>query len=171
MVKEGKFREDLYFRLNIIPVYLPPLRHRRDDIPLLCEYFMNRFVVRLNRPNPQIDEDVIAKLVSYNWPGNVRELENVIERMLVLSKNGHIKTEQLPKNFYSSKTSVVTVQAEYIEEIDLSETVSNVEDQLVQWALTKANGNLAKAASLLNIPRSSLQYKVSKLSSRNQQND
>lgn len=171
LVKEGKFREDLYFRLNIIPVYLPPLRHRKDDIPLLCEYFMNRFAVRLNRPNPQIDEDVIAKLVSYNWPGNVRELENVIERMLVLSKNGHLKTEQLPKNFYRSKTSVVTVEPEYIEEIDLPETVSNVEDQLVQWALTKANGNLAKAASLLNIPRSSLQYKVSKLSSRNQQTD
>ena len=133
---------------------------------------MDKLTRRFNRPNPKIDEEVLDKFISYDWPGNVRELENVIERMLVLSKNGHLKTEQLPKNFYSSKTSAVTtVQTEYLEEIDLSETVSNVEDQLVQWALAKANGNLAKAASLLNIPRSSLQYKVSKLSSRNKQND
>ena len=171
LVEQGKFREDLYFRLNIIPIYLPPLKYRRDDIPLLCNHFMDKLTRRFNRPNPQIDEEILDKFISYDWPGNVRELENVIERMLVLSKNGHLKMEQLPENFYSSKTSAVTIQAEYLEKIDLSETVSNVEDQLVQWALAKANGNLAKAASLLNIPRSSLQYKVSKLNNRNQQTD
>ena len=171
LVEQGKFREDLYFRLNIVPIYLPPLKYRREDIPLLCNHFMDKLTMRFNRPNPQIDEEVMDKFISYDWPGNVRELENIIERMLVLSKSGHLKIEQLPKNFYSLKTLVVTVQTEYLEQIDLSETVSNMEDQLVQWALAKANGNLAKAASLLNIPRSSLQYKVSKFSSRNQQND
>lgn len=171
LVDQGKFREDLYFRLNIVPVFLSPLKYRREDIPLLCSHFMDKLTMRFNRPNPQIDEDVMDKFISYDWPGNVRELENVIERMLVLSKNGHLKIEQLPENFYSSKQSAITVKTDSLEKIDLPQTVSNLEDQLVQWALTKANGNLAKAAALLNIPRSSLQYKVSKLSGRNQQND
>ncbi len=165
LVGEGKFREDLYFRLNIIPVYLPPLRHRKDDIPLLCEYFMNRFAVRLNRPNPQIDEDVMDRLVSYSWPGNVRELENIIERMLALSKDSHITMKLLPVEFFESDTSAVTVQTDYLDQIDLHKTIADLESQLVHWALAKANGNLAKAALLLNIPRSSLQYKISKFSS------
>ncbi len=165
LVAEGKFREDLYFRLNIVPLYLPPLRHRKDDIPLLCEYFLNRLADRLNRPNPQIDEDVMAKLIDYDWPGNVRELENIIERMLVLSKDSHIKIDLLPPEFFESNTSPVTLRTEYLDQIDLQKTIANIEEQLVRWALAKAEGNLAKAASLLNMPRSSLQYKISKLNS------
>jgi DNA-binding NtrC family response regulator len=163
LIAEGKFREDLYFRLNIIPLYLPPLRHRRDDIPLLCEYFINRLADRLNRPNSQIDEDVMAKLIDYDWPGNVRELENIIERMLVLSKDSHIKIDLLPSEFFESSTPPVTVRTDYLDQVDLQKTIANIEEQLVLWALTKADGNLAKAAVLLNIPRSSLQYKISKL--------
>ncbi len=165
LVAEGKFREDLYFRLNIVPLYLPPLRHRRDDIPLLCEYFLNRLADRLNRPNPQIDEDVMAKLIDYDWPGNVRELENIIERMLVLSKDSHVKIDLLPPEFFESNTPPVIVRTDYLEQIDLQKTTTNIEEQLIRWALTKAEGNLAKAASLLNLPRSSLQYKISKLNS------
>ena len=165
LIEKGLFREDLYFRLNIVPVYLPPLRHRKDDIPLLCEHFMNQFAVRLNRLNPRIDENVMSKLISYNWPGNVRELENIVERMLVLSKNSHIKMELLPAEFSEPDTSAVTVRTDYLDQIDINRTIINIEGQLVQWALVKADGNLAKAASLLNIPRSSLQYKISKLDS------
>ena len=168
LVEEGKFREDLYFRLNIIPLYLPPLRHRREDIPLLCKYFMDKLAIRLNRPNPQIDQDVMVKFSSYSWPGNVRELENIIERMLVLSKDGHIKLDLLPSEFSDSDVSTVVVRTDYIEEIDLPKTMANVEGQLVYWAMAKADGNLAKAASLLNVPRSSLQYKISKLDSQKQ---
>jgi DNA-binding NtrC family response regulator len=171
LVEEGKFREDLYFRLNIVPVYLPPLKYRREDIPLLCTHFIDKLTMRLNRPNPQIDKEVLDEFTNYDWPGNVRELENVIERMLVLSRNGHLTTEQLPKDFYHSKTSAVTVQTEYLEKIDMSETISNMEDQLIQWAMAKANRSLTKAASLLSIPRSSLQYKVSRLNSRNKRNE
>ncbi|MHC4110531.1 MAG: sigma-54-dependent transcriptional regulator [Planctomycetota bacterium] len=163
LVAEGKFREDLYFRLNIIPLYLPPLQHRRDDIPLLCEYFLNKLADRLNRPNSQIDEDVMAKLIDYNWPGNVRELENIIERMLVLSKDGHIKIDLFPPEFFESSTPPVTVRTDYLDQVDLQKTITNIEEQLLRWALSKADGNLAKAAVLLNIPRSSLQYKISKL--------
>jgi DNA-binding NtrC family response regulator len=165
LVEEGKFREDLYFRLNIVPVHLPPLRQRKEDIPLLCEYFMNRLAVKLNRPDPQIDENVMAKLISYSWPGNVRELENIVERMLVLSKDGHIEMDLLPAEFFDSETSAVIVRTEYLDRIDLHRTVADIEGQLVRWAFAKAGGNLAKSASLLNIPRSSLQYKISKLDS------
>jgi DNA-binding NtrC family response regulator len=165
LVEKGLFREDLYFRLNIVPVYLPPLRHRKDDIPLLCEHFMSQFAVRLNRLNPRIDEKVMAKLISYNWPGNVRELENIVERMLVLSKNSHIKMELLPEEFSEPDISAVTVRTDYLDQIDIHKTIVDIEGQLVRWALVKADGNLAKAASLLNIPRSSLQYKMSKLDS------
>ncbi len=163
LVEDGGFREDLYFRLNIIPLYLPPLRDRKADIPLLCDYFMDRFSIRLNQSDLKIDEEVIAKLINYSWPGNVRELENIIERMLVLSKDGHITIDQLPKEFFEPDTSTVTIHTDYIDQIDLPKTVTDIECQLVRWALTKAEGNLAKAASLLNIPRSSLQYKISKL--------
>jgi DNA-binding NtrC family response regulator len=165
LVAEEKFREDLYFRLNIVPVYLPPLRQRREDIPLLCEYFTNRFATRLNLPNPRIDQEVMAKLISYSWPGNVRELENIIERMLVLSKDTQIRVDMLPVEFFEPSVSAVTVRTEHLEQTNLRETLVNIEDQLVRWALMKADGNLAKAASLLNIPRSSLQYKMSKLDS------
>ncbi|MHC4387543.1 MAG: sigma-54-dependent transcriptional regulator [Planctomycetota bacterium] len=165
LVAEEKFREDLYFRLNIVPVYLPPLRQRREDIPLLCEYFTNRFATRLNLPNPRIDQEVMAKLISYSWPGNVRELENIIERMLVLSKDTQITVDMLPVEFFEPSVSAVTVRTEHLEQTNLRETLVNIEDQLVRWALMKADGNLAKAASLLNIPRSSLQYKMSKLDS------
>ncbi len=163
LIEEGQFREDLYFRLNIIPLYLPPLRDRKADIPLLCDYFTNRFAIRLNHPDVRIDEKVIEKLTNYSWPGNVRELENIIERMFVLSKDGYITIDQLPKEFFEPDTSTVTIHTDYIDQIDLPKTVTDIESQLVRWALTKAEGNLAKAASLLNIPRSSLQYKISKL--------
>jgi transcriptional regulator with PAS, ATPase and Fis domain len=163
LVKKGRFREDLYFRLNVVPVHIPPLRQRREDIPLLCDYFANRFAVYLNRPSPQIDEEAMSKLVNYIWPGNVRELENIIERMLVLSKDGHIRAEMLPAEFFEPDTSAVTIRTDYLERVDLPKMTANIEDQLIRWALAKSGGNLAKAASLLNIPRSSLQYKISKL--------
>ena len=171
LVEQGKFREDLYFRLNIVPVYLPLLRHRREDIPLLCEYFMNRIALRLNRPEPHIDQEVIAKFMGYTWPGNVRELENIIERMLVLSKDSHIKMDLLPEEFFESDTSAVTIQTDYLDQIDLHKTIAELEGQLVRWALAKTDGNLAKAASLLNIPRSSLQYKISKFNHEQQRTE
>ncbi|MHC4682410.1 MAG: sigma-54-dependent transcriptional regulator [Planctomycetota bacterium] len=163
LVREGKFREDLYFRLNIIPLYIPPLRHRKQDIPTLCEHFMNVYAVRLNRLDVKMGPDVMDKLMAYSWPGNVRELQNHIERMLVLSKDGQITTDLLPPDLVEPDAGLVTICTDYIDTVNLPEVLSSVEDRLVQWALFKSNGNLAKAASCLNIPRSSLQYKVSKL--------
>ena len=170
LVEDGQFREDLYFRLNIIPLYLPPLRNRKSDIPLLHEHFTNRFAISLNRSDVRVDEEVIEKLTNYRWPGNVRELENIVERMLVLSKDGHITIDQLPKEFFEPDASTVTIHTDYIDQIDLNKTITDIERQLIRWAIAKAEGNLAKAASLLNIPRSSLQYKTSKLNGSSNQN-
>ena len=103
-------------------------------------------------------------LQKYHWPGNVRELQNHIERMLVLSQDGRITGDLLPQEFLTPEAELVTVRTEYADSIDLPKTIAEVEDHLVRWALAKANGNLSKAATLLNIPRSSLQYKTSKLS-------
>jgi len=167
LVKAGAFREDLYFRLNIVPVCLPLLRHRKEDIPLLCEHFMDDYAVRLNRPGAKMDPEVMNKMMQYAWPGNVRELENHIERMLVLSQDGNITTDLLPQEFLVPDTELVTVRTDNVDSVDLPKTIAAVEDHLVRWALAKSNGNLAKAASLLNIPRSSLQYKTSKLSESN----
>jgi transcriptional regulator with PAS, ATPase and Fis domain len=167
LVENGQFREDLYFRLNIIPLYLPRLCDRKADIPLLCKYFMDRFAIRLNYSGVKIDKEVIEKLTQYSWPGNVRELENIIERMLVLSKDGCITKDQLPEEFFEPDVSAVTIRTDYIDQIDLSQTMNHIECQLVRWALAKAEGNLSKASSLLSIPRSSFQYKVSKLDSNN----
>jgi DNA-binding NtrC family response regulator len=163
LVKEGVFREDLYFRLNIVPLYLPPLQHRKQDIPLLCEHFMKVYAVRLNRPDAKMDPDVMDKMMKYAWPGNVRELQNHIERMLVLSQDGNITTDSLPQEFLVPETELVSIHTEYVDSIDLPKTIAAVEDHLVKWAISKSNGNLSKAALLLNIPRSSLQYKTSKL--------
>ncbi|MHC4702608.1 MAG: sigma-54 interaction domain-containing protein, partial [Planctomycetota bacterium] len=163
LVKEGGFREDLFFRLNIVPLYLPPLQQRKQDIPLLCEYFMHAYAVRLNRPNAKMDPEVMDKMMEYSWPGNIRELQNHIERMLVLSQDGNITAELLPQEFLMPEAELVTIRTECADSIDLPKTIAAVEDRLVKWALSKTDGNLSKAASLLNIPRSSLQYKTSKL--------
>lgn len=163
LVREGTFREDLYFRLNIVPISLPALRHRKEDIPLLCEHFMNIYAVRLNRPDARMNPEVMDKMMKYDWPGNVRELQNHIERMLVLSRDGSITADLLPQEFLTPETELVTIRTEYAESIDLPKTIAAVEDHMVKWALAKSNGNLSKAAALLNIPRSSLQYKTSKL--------
>jgi DNA-binding NtrC family response regulator len=165
LVREGTFREDLYFRLNIVPLYIPPLRHRKLDIPILCEHFMNLYAVRLNRPDTKMNPDVMDKMMKYAWPGNVRELQNHIERMLVLSQGGNITSDLLPSEVLGPGTELVTICTEYVDNIDLPNTMSVMEDHFVKWALSKSNGNVSKAASCLNIPRSSLQYKISKLES------
>jgi DNA-binding NtrC family response regulator len=171
LVREDKFREDLYFRLNIVPLYIPPLRHRKQDIPVLCEHFINLYAVRLNRPDAKMDPDVMDKMMKYSWPGNVRELQNQIERMLVLSQDGNITSDLMPSEVLEPGTELVTICTEYIDSIDLPKTMSAMEDHFVKWAISKSNGNVSKAASSLNIPRSSLQYKISKLESNDIDND
>jgi len=161
----GSFREDLFYRLNVVPIHVPPLRERKEDIPLLVEHFLQGLAVRLNRGGLSIAPAALRKLQDYHWPGNVRELEHVLERMATLSRDGALGVDDLPElPAASPAASVATLSLSALSRVDLAAVLDDVEGRLVRWALERARGNLARAAEILSIPRSTLQYKVTKLS-------
>lgn len=152
MMKENKFREDLYFRLNVFPVFVPPLRERKEDIPLLLKHFMTKYGYK----NTTIEDSVIEKLINYNWPGNIRELENMVYRLCIVSKGDKIKLEHLPIELRNNTVS---------EEFNLPEGSFNLEEfekEVVQKAIAKFNGNKTKAAEYLAMPRHILIYRLEK---------
>jgi len=154
MVSENKFREDLFYRINVIPVTIPPLRERKSDIPLLIEYFKNKYAPHKNLIFP---DKVIKVLQEYNWPGNIRELENLIERLSVLKYENEVKLKDLP--FFNTEFEHKEFSFSIPENgISLDE----VEKNMIKLALKKANGNQTKAAELLKIPRHILVYRIKK---------
>lgn len=161
-VEKGEFREDLYYRINVFPLHLPPLRERRDDVVPLTEFFMKRFADKLGRPDPRITEEARRVLMQQSWPGNVRELENAIERAMILSPNGLIDRNQL--SFLSSKADD---PAKTGGEIDLSAggiDLEELEKSLVTKALALADNNQMAAARLLGLTRSKLRSRLKNLS-------
>jgi two-component system response regulator HydG len=156
-VRQGRFREDLYYRLHILPVYLPPLRERKEDIPLLADFFLRKITVDIRRPGAQLTNEGIQVLKAYDWPGNVRELENVLERALVLSEHNRIDPESL--SFLSARPGGTEI-AKY--GMDLEAALASVEKRLLEQAMKEAGGVKAKAAKLLNIKESALYYKLEK---------
>ena len=156
MVDEGKFREDLYYRLNIFPIMLPPLRERPKDIVNLTNHFISVFA-----PNEDIaiDDDALNILKNYHFRGNVRELKNLAERLTLLSINGKITTETIP---YEIKFPDIRPDHLTFENMALNDILENVEMNSIQMALDKTNGNKAKASELLGIPASTLKSKISK---------
>jgi two-component system NtrC family response regulator len=155
LVKEKKFREDLYYRLNVISVLLPALRERKEDIPSLIEHFLKKF----GDTDCQIEDEAMHSLMNYSWPGNVRELENTIERALVLKKDCVIRKENLPEKIWKGEKRIGNVVMDLPEEgIDLEE----VEKELIKIALEKANGNQTQAAKYLGISRPTLLYRMEK---------
>lgn len=162
LAREGVFREDLYYRLNVLPIQIPPLCERPEDIPVLCEHLLEKLSTKLNRTTPRLSPSVLRKLSEYRWPGNVRELENVLERIVALGDAGDLAETMLPSVMGSLAESPIEVRTEGLTEIRLEDVLADVERRLIQWALKKADGNLAQAASLLGLPRSTLQYKIEK---------
>ncbi|MBN1996758.1 sigma-54-dependent Fis family transcriptional regulator [candidate division KSB1 bacterium] len=154
LIKEGKFREDLYYRLNVFPINLKPLRERKSDIPVLVDYFINQ---KVNRANIKISDNVLNSLMNYSWPGNVRELKNIVERLLLLAENGEIKMSSLPAEIYN-----LSPETE-IGEGSFENMVRNYEISIIKQALNQTNGNAAKAAELLKLPATTLRSKISKL--------
>ena len=150
-VEAGTFRQDLYYRINVFPVNLPPLRERGNDSILLAEHFLESFCQAMGKPNPAIDEDGKRILKKYPWPGNVRELENAIERAAILSKDGTITPETL--RFLAAATAGSATGEEPFslpaEGIDLEE----FERQIVRQALRRADRNQTAAAKLLGLTR------------------
>lgn len=157
-IEKGAFREDLYYRLHIIPIHLPPLRERKEDIPHLTEHFIQKIGKKLNLANLVITATARQKLLDYHWPGNVREFENVIERAAVLCDDTQIDAADLP--LYSGSES--SYRDGISDSPDLNRALERMEQQLLEKALAKARGVKTAAAKLLGIKTSALYYKLEK---------
>ena len=163
-MRDGTFRSDLYYRLNVVSVHLPPLRDRRDDLPLLIKHFLQRKSRDLGVPEKSFTTDALDLLLGYSWPGNVRELENVIERTLVLSLGDPMTAEDLPTYLASAQRNAHPAQQSVLRgEKRLNEAVEQFEQELIRTALTQAAHNQTRAAELLGTTRRILKYKMDKL--------
>ena len=161
-VEKGAFRKDLYYRLNIIPLTIPPLKERRQDIPLLIRHFLKKF-----RKDPEdcgLSEETLNCLCNYAWPGNIRELGNLIERLCVFKEKGEMGIEDLPRKYRCKKTQINPLEAIEIPNggMDFNSAVDAYENSLLIKALRKTNGNKRQAALLLNLNRTTLIEKIKK---------
>ena len=155
LVEEGKFREDLYYRLNVVEINLPELRERKKDIPLFINYFIDQFCEENNiYTRPKIKPEVLKFLMEYHWKGNVRELKNTVEHLVLFSRNGMITKNSIPDHILAENNK------KQKETFDLKENLKEKEINLIKKALEKTEGNKKSAAELLNIPRSTLYYKL-----------
>ena len=160
-VRQGKFREDLYYRLNVISIHIPPLRERREDIIPLAKYFLSLFSIKLARPAPSIPESIAKRLVEYSWPGNVRELENAMERVALLAKDGKVTEADLsPSVWQASRLSQKTNDNLFTADGKL--TLSQIEKEYILYQLDQCNWNKSLTAERLNIGRNTLWRKLKK---------
>ncbi|MDD2542281.1 MAG: sigma-54 dependent transcriptional regulator [Desulfuromonadaceae bacterium] len=171
MVISRDFREDLYYRLSVIPVTIPPLRERREDIPILIHTFLTRFNADKRHAVKGISRDALGILCTYEWPGNVRELENLVERLVILKGNGLIVPDDLPEKYHSGKLSYPEPVMTHVLPTDnplpeggicLNSAVNEFENNLIMQALARSGGNKKEAALLLNLKRTTLIEKLKK---------
>jgi len=156
--KAGRFREDLFYRLNVLPILVPPLRERREDIPLLIDHFVARNNTRLGTSIRGLDTESRRLLFEYPWPGNVRELENTIERAMVLAEGDQIVAQDLPERLREARDPVQTQLAS--GELSVKKTMRIVEEILIRRALQRTRGNRTRAAEILEISHRALLYKI-----------
>ena len=161
MVRQGRFREDLFYRLNVIPIDVPALRERREDIPVLAEHFLRAFASEMGKDVRGFAPDAMERLVASPWPGNVRELENAVERAVALETEGTIRLERLPDATRELQFHAATVP-DFSEGFSLDAHLSSVESDLLRRALQQAAGDRAQAARILGITPRSLRYLISK---------
>jgi DNA-binding NtrC family response regulator len=166
MVEDAAFREDLYYRLAVIPLILPPLRERTGDIPELVALFFRKFKEQMARPELKLHSSLLPYFTGYRWPGNVRELENVIERLVVLARGDEITVEDLPEFLRREKPVLEAIQLDLPPE---GISLESVERELVFRALRKANWNQTKAAEYLDITRKQLIYRMDKFGFRREE--
>jgi two-component system response regulator PilR (NtrC family) len=156
MVDEGRFREDLFYRLHVINIFLPPLRQRKDDVPLLAQHFLDKYGEENNKPGLELTSDALDLMMEYGWPGNVRELENVIERAVVLSAGQRIDTELIPEHIRSAPSFHIPKFVVPPEGISFKDVITNVEKRLIESTLEAAGGVQKRAAELLKIKPTTL---------------
>ena len=156
-IKRGAFRADLFYRLNVIAVHLPPLRQRTDDIPLLAESFLARSAAARQEPAKVLGEDTLDALVAYGWPGNVRELENALERAVILTQGGTILPDALPERVTARRAEPLVS-----ERTPVTPTLEAIERAYIQWVLQNEGGNKSRAADMLGIDPSTLYRKLAR---------
>jgi two-component system response regulator PilR (NtrC family) len=166
-IAEGRFREDLYYRLSVIPIQLPPLRDRREDIPLLARHFLETFRKVMEKPVESISPEAMSRLESYDWPGNVRELENTMERAIALETTGEVTLRVLPDRIagYSGSSALGGVEAGATfpdEGVDFEKEIAEAERRYLQAALERTNGVRTQAADLLKISYRSFRHYAKK---------
>ncbi|MFB3815933.1 MAG: sigma-54-dependent transcriptional regulator [Terriglobales bacterium] len=161
LVRDGKFRDDLYYRLNVITIDLPPLRSRREDIPLLVDFFLKKFSEENNKPARSIAPEALRPLMDYSWPGNVRELENVMERAVVLSLGPVIGLDLLPDHIVGRGSSLPAI--EHRPDASLFDIMEDCERRIVTDMLEKCNWNQTEAAERFRVPLSTLNQKIKRL--------
>jgi DNA-binding NtrC family response regulator len=157
-LEEGTFREDLYYRLNVVPLNIPPLRERKEDIPFLAEHFVRKLAVETGSTADSISENAIKRLLEYSWPGNVRELENVIERSLVLAAGKRLEAAdiRLEANPRARESAIGSFLPDGV-------TLDEHEQAIIREALRRADGNKSQAARLLGVTRNALRYRLSQM--------
>jgi transcriptional regulator with PAS, ATPase and Fis domain len=184
MVERGEFREDLYYRLNVMPIHLPPLRKRRDDIPILIDYFIQSYNPQLKRNITAVSDVALQKLLNYEWPGNVRELENTMQRTMLMAAGSTISVDDLPPTLRGESalalrpsTESIPADNEIFEDLDLKALLNteefsmpladrlqrisdHLEKYLIRAALQKTTGHRQETADLLGISRKSLHNKM-----------
>lgn len=167
-ISNGNFREDLYYRLNVVPLSLPPLREREDDVQLLIDHFIDKYNERLQKNVQGISKEAVASLGNYHWPGNIRELENVMERTILFLDGDIIESDNLPPEIFAKTdaASLIPIPNLHLPPPDsglkdlVRETTSILEKQYITRALEETRGNVTRAAALLKISRKSLQNKM-----------
>jgi len=153
-VKQGDFREDLYYRLNVVPIRLPPLRERGDDIPLLAERFLSEFTVQHRREPKDVSRDAMRLLRLYAWPGNIRQLRNLMERLVITVRDSVVQPEHLPEEIQASKEDARTML------VGLGSSLKDIEREAIRRTLAEVTNHREKAAKLLGISLRALQYKI-----------
>jgi len=172
-VRQGEFREDLFFRLNVIPIHIPPLRQRREDIPLLVQYFIEKYSKEFGKEVKRISTYALELLMRYPFPGNIRELENIIERSVALESSSII----LPENLIIAEEAKDAVAAAgpsggFPEGgLDLNRELERFEREIIRKALDRAKGSKTKAATLLGVSFPSLRHRLDKLKMENEEGD
>ena len=165
MVAEGTFREDLYYRLNVIPVHLPALRERRDDVPLLVQHFLQRLASESGRGTMTVSQEALRRLMAYPWPGNVRQLENAVERAVAFSNGrSHIDVQDLAPDIQTPPAPSDAAQVWFPDDgLDFARYIEGVELALIKRSLERTQGNKRQAAKLLNLKRTTLIEKLKRL--------
>ena len=163
MIKKGGFREDLYYRINVVPIVIPPLRERKEDIPILIDHFINKFVLENNKNVKGINKEALEFLMQYEWPGNVRELENLIERVIALTSNEYIPANELPYSFKNIPKINGLKESVLDGKVSFLQAEEEFEKEVILDALKRTNYIQSHAAEILGISRRILKYKMDKL--------